>query len=336
MVSPRSTVETVRGPVALDALGRTLMHEHLVLLSPEALANFGHVWGARYWDEEAGVADVIAKLRRLREAGYETLVDATAIGWGRDVRRLARINEQVDMNIVVATGIYSFIELPPFLAYRSDDQIVELLVRELREEIDDTGIKAAFLKCCVERQGIVGDIPRILSCVAAASIETDSPVMVHTNAVHQTGRLALDFLLNAGVAPNRIVIAHMGDSNDLDYQRAIADSGAWLGHDRFHIEHFNPDADRVRTLAALVAEGYTGQVHLGHDAGGLPRLHDRESDLRGRDRRLVAHTDDDPPRAARGRHHAGTDRRNAAREPAPLLRVVGSAVSRKSRGSRTT
>ncbi len=269
MVSPRSTVETVRGPVALDALGRTLMHEHVVLLSPEALANFGHVWGARYWDEEAGVADVIAKLRRLREAGYETLVDATALGWGRDVRRLARINEQVDVNIVVATGIYSFIELPPFLAYRSDDQIVELLVRELREEIDDTGIKAAFLKCCVEIQGIVGDIPRILSCVAAASIETDSPVMVHTNAVHQTGRLALEFLLNAGVAPNRIVIAHMGDSNDLDYQRSIADSGAWLGHDRFHIEHFNPDADRVRTLTALVAEGYTGQVHLGHDAGAF-------------------------------------------------------------------
>ena len=79
MVSPRSTVETVRGPVALDAFGRTLMHEHVVLLSPEALANFGHVWGARYWDEEAGVADVIAKLRRLREAGYETLVDATAL-----------------------------------------------------------------------------------------------------------------------------------------------------------------------------------------------------------------------------------------------------------------
>ncbi|MGH2934251.1 MAG: phosphotriesterase-related protein, partial [Gaiellaceae bacterium] len=132
------TVETVRGSVALDALGRTLMHEHVVLLSPEALANFGGVWGARYWDEEAGVADAVAKLRRLREAGYETLVDATAIGWGRDVRRLARINAQVDMNIVVATGVYSFIELPPFLAYRRGDQIVELLVRELREGIDDT------------------------------------------------------------------------------------------------------------------------------------------------------------------------------------------------------
>jgi phosphotriesterase-related protein len=245
------------------------MHEHLVILSPEALSNFGHVWGSRYWDEEAGDADVIAQLRRLREAGYETLVDATAVGLGRDARRIARINAQVDVNIIVATGVYSFIELPPFLAYRSDNQIVELFVRELREGIDDTGIKAAFLKCCVEVHGIVGDIPRILSCVAAASIETDAPVMVHTNAAHQTGRLALDFLLKEGVPPHRIVIAHMGDSNDLDYQRAIADRGAWLGHDRFHIEHFNPDAERIRTLAALAAEGYAARIHLGHDAASF-------------------------------------------------------------------
>ena len=62
------------------------------------------------------------------------------------------------------------------------------------------------------------------------------------------------------------MIAHAGDSNDLDYLRAIADTGASLGCDRFNIEHFNPDADRVQTLAALVAEGYADRVHLGHDA----------------------------------------------------------------------
>jgi phosphotriesterase-related protein len=62
------------------------------------------------------------------------------------------------------------------------------------------------------------------------------------------------------------VIAHAGDSNDLDYLRAIADTGASLGCDRFSITHFNPDPNRVETLAALVAEGYTASVHLGHDA----------------------------------------------------------------------
>jgi phosphotriesterase-related protein len=36
------------------------------------------------------------------------------------------------------------------------------------------------------------------------------------------------------------VIAHVGDSNDLDYIRRLAASGAYLGWDRFNIEHFNP------------------------------------------------------------------------------------------------
>lgn len=58
----------------------------------------------------------------------------------------------------------------------------------------------------------------------------------------------------------------MGDSNDLEYQREIAAGGAWLGHDRFGIDHFNPLADRVRTLAVLVEEGFADRVHLSHDA----------------------------------------------------------------------
>jgi phosphotriesterase-related protein len=90
--------------------------------------------------------------------------------------------------------------------------------------------------------------------------------MVHTNAPAKTGLIALETLKNAGVDPTRIVIAHAGDSNDLEYLRAIAATGAWLGCDRFNIEHFNPDANRIETLVALVAEGYTGRVHLGHDA----------------------------------------------------------------------
>jgi phosphotriesterase-related protein len=259
-------VETVRGPVELAELGPTLMHEHVFVLDPEALENYGRVWGAGYWDEEARVADAVAKLRRLRAGGIQTIVDPTAIGLGRSIRRIQRINAEVDLNIVVCTGVYAFLELRGFLGYRTDDQLVELFVREIREGIDDTGVKAAFLKCAVEEHGLVGDIPRILRLIAAAAVETGVPVMVHTNAAFRTGLLALDSLTKAGVDPRRIVIAHAGDSNDLDYLRELAASGASLGCDRFNIEHFNPDERRVETLAALVAEGYTDLIHLGHDA----------------------------------------------------------------------
>ena len=149
-----STVETVRGAVEVDRLGPTLMHEHVFVLDPEAVQNYGHVWGASYWDEDVRVADAIAKLRRLRDGGIETIVDPTAFGLGRFIPRLQRINAEVDLNIVVATGVYAFLELPMFLANRSDDWLVELFVREIREGIDDTGVKAAFLKCAVEQHGL--------------------------------------------------------------------------------------------------------------------------------------------------------------------------------------
>ena len=261
-----TTVETVRGPVDVADLGPTLMHEHIFVLDPAALANYAHAWGESYWDEETRIADAIQKLQRLRDGGIHTLVDPSVPGLGRHIPRIQRINAEVDLNIVVATGVYQFLELPSFLAYRSDDVIAELFVREIREGIDDTGVKAAFIKCAVEQHGLIGDVPRILAAVAAASVETGAPVMVHTNAVAQTGLLALQALTDAGVEPSRIVIAHAGDSNDLGYLRAIADTGAWLGCDRFSIAHFNPDPNRIETLVALVAEGYARSVHLGHDA----------------------------------------------------------------------
>lgn len=261
-----STVDTVRGPVDVSALGRTLMHEHVFVMQPEALQNFGRAWGKPYWDEETRLADAVEKLRAVHDAGIETVVDATAYGLGRNIPRLQRINAEVDLNLIVATGVYAFLELPNFFAYRSVDAIAELFVREIRDGIDDTGVRAAFLKCAVERHGIVGDIPRILAAVSKAAIETGAPVMVHTSAAAGTGTIALETLVDAGVEPSRIVIAHMGDSNDLGYLRKVADTGAWLGCDRFNIDHFNPDAKRIETLLALLEEGYGDRIHLSHDA----------------------------------------------------------------------
>ena len=260
------TVETVRGPVDAGELGTTLMHEHVIIMQPEALQNYGHAYGPSYWNEQERLDDAVAKLSAVREAGIRTIVDPTVPGLGRYIPRMQKLNAAVDLNIVVASGVYAFLELPNFLAYRSVDAIAELFVREIQEGIDDTGVKAAFLKCAVERHGVIGDIPRTLAAIAAAAVETGVPVMVHTNAEARTGLDALEALTGHGVNPERIVIAHAGDSNDLGYLRAIADSGAWLGCDRFGIEHFNPLADRIKTLLALLAEGYGSRVHLSHDA----------------------------------------------------------------------
>ena len=89
------TVETVRGPVDVAELGPTLMHEHIFVLDPQALENYGHAWGESYWDEDVRVADAIQKLRRLRDGGIHTLVDPTVPGLGRSIPRIQRINAEV-------------------------------------------------------------------------------------------------------------------------------------------------------------------------------------------------------------------------------------------------
>jgi phosphotriesterase-related protein len=260
------SIPTVRGPIEADALGTTLLHEHVVIASPEGIANHNHTWGAPWWDEEERVAAAIRDLQELRDLGVHTIVDPTAFGLGRNIHRLQRVNAEVDLNIVVCSGIYAFIEVPAYLKYREAADLAGIFRRDIEHGIDDTGVKAGFLKCALEAYGVIGDIPLILDAIALAQQATGVPVMVHTNAEAKTGLLALEELTRRGVDPTRIVIAHAGDSNDMDYLRRIGDSGAWLGLDRFNIPDFNSDENRIETLLKLLDEGYIGQIHLSHDA----------------------------------------------------------------------
>ena len=80
------SVETVKGSIDTGGLGRTLMHEHVFVLSPEMLVNYPDEW-----DEEERVADAIAKLNDLKAHGVDSIVDPTVIGLGRYIPRLQRI-----------------------------------------------------------------------------------------------------------------------------------------------------------------------------------------------------------------------------------------------------
>ena len=71
------------------------------------------------------------------------------------------------------------------------------------------------------------------------------PITTHTHAASQNGRDQLAFLITQGVAPDRLVIGHCGDSEDIDYLRELMDAGATIGMDRFGMEHVLPDDRRV-------------------------------------------------------------------------------------------
>ncbi|HEU0191641.1 MAG TPA: phosphotriesterase-related protein [Mycobacterium sp.] len=265
------TVETVRGPVDTAALGQTLMHEHVFVLGTEIRQNFPDF--PSHWDEDARVADAVAKLAECKSRGIDTIVDPTVIGLGRYIPRIQRVNEQVDINIVPATGIYTYNDIPfqfhyfgPGLMFDVPEPMVQLFVKDIREGIADTGVKAAFLKCAIEAQGLTPGVERVMRAVGQTQVETGVPITVHTNPHTQSGLVAQKVLAEEGADLTKVVIGHSGDSTDLDYLCKLADAGSYLGMDRFGLNVLCPFEDRVNTVAEMVRRGYAEKMVLAHDA----------------------------------------------------------------------
>lgn len=266
-----SSVETVRGPVDSAQLGQVLMHEHVFVLGDEIRSN--HPDYPSPWDEDERVADAVAKLTELAGRGISTIVDPTVIGLGRYIPRIEKVNAQVELNIVVATGIYTYNELPfqfhyvgPGLLFDAPEPMVELFVRDIRDGIAGTSIKAGMLKCAIEYQGLTPGVERVMRAVGQAHVETGTPVTVHTNPHTKSGLEVMRVLGEEGVDPGRVVIGHSGDSTDLDYLATLADAGYYLGMDRFGLDVLLPFEQRVNTVAELVRRGYAERMVLAHDA----------------------------------------------------------------------
>lgn len=263
-----STVHTVRGAVDTADLGRTLMHEHVFVLT----ADSQNQW-AEPWDEQARVAEAVDKLGALAASGVRTIVDPTVDGLGRDVRRVARINEQVDLNIVVATGVYTYADVPGYFSARGPgalpdlpDPMVDLFVRDIEQGIQGTGIRAAFLKCAIDHHGLTRGVERVLRACAQAQQRTGVPLMVHTHPRKRTGLEVQRVLADAGVAPDRVLLAHSGDSTDADHLSTLAEAGFLLGMDRFGIDTTLDFQSRVGIVVEMCARGHAGSMVLSQDA----------------------------------------------------------------------
>jgi phosphotriesterase-related protein len=266
-VAETATVETVRGPVSAGDLKTVLAHEHVFVLDDEMHRNYPELW-----DEEQIVARAVEKLRALAALGVSTIVDPTVVGLGRDVARVARVNAQVDINIVVATGLYTLNDVPYLFQYHGpgtllggEEPMVGMFVKDLTEGIAGTGIRAAFLKCAIE-EALTPGVERVLRAVARAHLITGAPIMVHTSAVHQTGLVAQDILRQEGVDLGAVVLGHSGDTADVDYVRKLIDQGSYVGMDRFGLDLLLPGDARIATVARLAEDGLADRMMLAHDA----------------------------------------------------------------------
>lgn len=218
------------------------------------------------------------ELAYFRDAGGNTVVDASLPGIGRDPRALRRIAEKTGLNIIMGTGFYVGQTHPEELVSMTDRQVADLMVKELTEGVEDTGIRAGYIGEIGISEIFDDKERKILRAAALAQMDTGVAINVHINPWTINGLEAAGILLNAGVSPDRICISHIDVENRLEYIYALLQRGVYVEFDNFGKEYyirrevrnsgyglFVHDTERVTLLKKMIDDGYLRQILLSCD-----------------------------------------------------------------------
>jgi phosphotriesterase-related protein len=258
-----AAIESVSGPLEESDLGLTLAHEHLRTSSETIREQFPHLY-----DPEEEYEAAVKEVRRAQEHGVKTIVDPACMDIGRDVRLAQRVVEETGIQLIMCTGIYGvlYTYLPHHFQTRDLDYVTDAFVHDIEEGIQGTGVKAAFLKCAVDEPGITNDVDRVLRAAARASKRTGRPIMVHTHPGTRRGLETMDLFDDEDVDPAKVVVAHTGDTDDLDYIEELLGRGPYIGMDRYGLDIILPTEQRNATVIALAQRGYADRMMISQDA----------------------------------------------------------------------
>ncbi len=255
-----TAVNTVTGPVSPDALGRTLMHEHVFVEYGTALRDCRPLGAAH----EQILATCLGVAARIKACGVATVVDPTTTDLGRNVPLLKHVSEKSGLNIVCCTGIYSTSTYQALrLRLGGADAVADLFIRELSEGIGDSGVRAGIIKLVTGHE-IDEDDHELLCACARASVATGAPIITHTE-----GMLGPDqqrILHEQGVPPEKIIVGHSCISTSFGYHRQIVAAGSYIGFDRFGMEGGMPDEVRAASLKKLIDAGFLDRLIVSHDS----------------------------------------------------------------------
>ena len=263
-------IQTVTGPVAPEAIGVTLTHEHVYL----------DMWSTDGVTHVGQLADddlLAAELDAFRAAGGTCVVDQTPGGAGRRPLALAAMAERTGLYIVTGCGWYTEPFYPPRddLARRSTSEIAQELIGEIRDGLDGTGVKPGIIGEIGASQGWVTPLEeRVHRAAARAQVATGLPFATHT-LHHTAGRQQMLILDEESVDPSRACIGHCDTWPDLGYCVEVARWGGYVSFDNIGFQLGDHEAAVRRLVLDLVEHGFAQRLLLSQDVGQMPELRSR-------------------------------------------------------------
>ncbi|MDR3517542.1 MAG: hypothetical protein P4M00_17190 [Azospirillaceae bacterium] len=289
-------VMTVLGPIPVERMGVTLMHEHVLIDASRSWQCPCHASEMAVAQQPVGI-EILGELRmnpflnrdnctlldsglataeldRFAELGGNTVVDPTNFGIGRDPQALQRISRRTGLNIVMGSGFYLDYTHPDWFKSMDVDAVAAFIVNDVGGGPEQPEIKA----------GIIGEIgvgkdftpgeQKSLRAAARASRITGVPLSIHLPGWERLAHQVLDVIEEEGADPRHTVLCHMNPSySDQAYQQSLAARGAFLEYDMIGMDYYYADQDaqspsdedNARGIVALVDAGYAAQLLLSQD-----------------------------------------------------------------------
>jgi 5-phospho-D-xylono-1,4-lactonase len=254
---PGRVIMTATGPIDPADLGPTDAHEHLFLKTP-----------AQPDDTMDALDRALAELQEGRASGLGAVIDLTPIGLGRQPGLLRDAAIKTGVTIVAATGCHrdAHYSVGDWVLATGGEELTARMISDIRHGMDGTSIKAGVIKGGASLDGPTDAEARRLRAIAAASIATGAAVVVHTEA-GTGGPEIVDLLTSAGMATERITLAHMDRNPDRALHASLLSRGINLVYDTIGRAKYGPDSARIDLIADVISAGFGDRLMLGLDLG---------------------------------------------------------------------
>ncbi len=287
---------TVLGPVPVEDLGITLMHEHILLdgtrtwkcpchpgekaisEQPVNIEIIGELRMNPYMNRDNVSLDdsdlALSELKRFQALGGHTVIEATNIGIGRAPEKLARISRSSGMKIVMGTGFYLEPTHPAWLRDMDIEEVTDFIVNDVGGGETQPAIMAGIIGEVGVSKDFTAEEEKSLRASARAARITGLPLSIHLPGWERLGHRVLDIVEAEGADTRHTVLCHMNPSHgDLPYQRALAERGAFLEYDMIGMDYYFADQDaqspsdeqNAAAIRSLIDMGFVDRLLLSQD-----------------------------------------------------------------------
>lgn len=256
----KGKVNTVSGEIYASDLGRTLIHEHILVdfIGADKI-------NSNRWNHQKVIDKVLPYLLEVKNLGIKSMVECTPAYLGRDVLLLQKLSQLSGLQILTNTGNYGASDnkyLPDFAFKETAEQLASRWISEFKNGIDGTGIKPGFIKIGVNPTTLSPLHQKLVRAAALTHLKTGLTIYSHTGpslpAFEQ-----IEILRKEGVHPEVFVWVHANSTNNDDFLK-VAKMGVWISLDGINKDNLEKNALLVKFMKD---HNLIDKVLISHDAG---------------------------------------------------------------------